>query len=94
MGLYFQGRNLAHESAHYVGNLAYCRRCGQHCLPVLWVIGIGIGLSLTAFFVIRSWERRNIEKAFLAAADDRASAVKGAFSNRNRHVGVGSLVLD
>ncbi len=51
----------------------------QHCLPVLWVIGIGVGLSGTAFFVIRSWERRNIEKAFLASADDRTSAVKGAF---------------
>jgi CHASE1-domain containing sensor protein len=51
----------------------------QHCLPVLWVAGIGIGLSLTAFFVIRSWEHRNIEKSFRAAADDRTSAVKGAF---------------
>ena len=51
----------------------------EHCLPVLWVIGIGVGCSLTAFFVIRSWEHRNIEKAFLASADDRTSAVKGAF---------------
>ena len=46
---------------------------------MLLVIGIGVGFSLTGFFVIRSWERRNIEKAFLAAADDRTSAVKGAF---------------
>jgi CHASE1-domain containing sensor protein len=51
----------------------------QHCLPVLWVVGLGVGLSLTAFFVIRSWEQRTIEKAFLTAADDRTSAVKAAF---------------
>lgn len=51
----------------------------QHCLPVLLVIGIGVGFSSTGFFVIRSWEQRNIQKAFLAAADDRTSAVKGAF---------------
>ncbi len=51
----------------------------EHCLPVLFVIAVGISLSLTGFFVIRSWEQRNVQKAFLASADDRTSAVKGAF---------------
>ena len=51
----------------------------QNCLPVVWVVCIGVGFSLTTFFVIRSWERRNVEKAFRIAADDRSDAVKNAF---------------
>lgn len=51
----------------------------QHCMPAVWVACIGIGFSLTVFFVIRSWEQKNAEKAFRLAAEDRATAVKGAF---------------
>jgi CHASE1-domain containing sensor protein len=51
----------------------------QHCMPIVWVVLLGIGFSLTVFFVIRSWEQKNVEKAFRLAAEDRATAVKGAF---------------
>jgi CHASE1-domain containing sensor protein len=51
----------------------------QDCMPVVWVVLIGIGFSLTVFFVLRSWEQKNVEKAFRLAAEDRATAVKGAF---------------
>lgn len=48
-------------------------------MPAVWVVCLGVGFSLTVFFVIRSWEQKNAEKAFRMAAEDRATAVKGAF---------------
>jgi len=48
-------------------------------LPMLLAVCLGVGLSLTIFFVVRWWEGRNIEKAFRLAAEDRAIAVKGTF---------------
>ncbi len=51
----------------------------QHYQPVAWVLGIGVAFLLLTFFVIRSWEQQNLDKAFRLAAEDRATAVKSAF---------------
>ncbi len=48
-------------------------------LPVACAIGIGVGFSLTVFFVVRWWEYQNIEKVFRLAAEDCAAAVRRTF---------------
>jgi CHASE1-domain containing sensor protein len=48
-------------------------------LPVLLAIGIGLSFSLAAFFTIRLWESRNIEKTFQMDAEERAYTVKNTF---------------
>ncbi|MEN6458321.1 MAG: CHASE domain-containing protein [Thermoguttaceae bacterium] len=48
-------------------------------LPVIWTVLGGVAFSVTAFFAVRWWESRDIEKAFRLAAEDRAVAIKGTF---------------
>jgi CHASE1-domain containing sensor protein len=48
-------------------------------LPVVMAICGGVVFSLVAFAAVRWWESRGIETAFRMAAEDRSSAVKGAF---------------
>lgn len=46
---------------------------------VLLVIFFGVAFSFSIFFVLRSWQSKDVEDAFRVAADERAWAVKGAF---------------
>lgn len=50
-----------------------------HRRPVVWVVCIGVALSLTAFFMLRSRQRSIVERMFQVAAEERANAVKNAF---------------
>ena len=46
---------------------------------MMLAVVVGAGFSVAVFFVVRWWESRDIAAAFQAAAEDRSTAVKGAF---------------
>jgi CHASE1-domain containing sensor protein/HD superfamily phosphodiesterase len=43
------------------------------------VVCFGVLFSLTTFYTIRSWQHKNIDKAFKFSAEERANQVTGAF---------------
>ncbi len=85
--LYFCGRVISRKTVGKAGimdqklpsdktNMSETRR---HGWPVALIACLGVVFSLAVFGLLRSWEKKDADQAFLLAAEDRVNAIKGTF---------------